>query len=142
MTSQSNSSGRIRERLLGSRRDRLAKGESQFVGGVPVTTPERTAFDLGRLIRGDQAVARLDALGNATGFDASAVVELAGRHGGSPGIPRLRSNLESYDAGAQSPKETWLRLLLARAGFPRPRTQIPVFDDFGHARSSTWVGRR
>ena len=42
--------------------------------------------------------------------------------------------LDLYDAGAQSPRETWLRLLLVRAGFPRPRTQIPVFDDFGHAR--------
>ena len=60
-----------------TRRDRLAKGESQSVGGLPVTTPERTAFDLGRLIRGDQAVARLDALGNATRFDASAVIDLA-----------------------------------------------------------------
>ena len=30
-----------------SRRDRLAKGESQSVGGLPVTTPERTAFDYG-----------------------------------------------------------------------------------------------
>ena len=42
--------------------------------------------------------------------------------------------LDLYDAGAQSPRETWLRLLLVRAGFPRPHTQIPVFDDFGRAR--------
>ena len=35
------------------------------------------------------------------------------------------------DAGAQSPKETWLRLLLIQAGLPRPRTQIPVRDEFG-----------
>jgi very-short-patch-repair endonuclease len=32
------------------------------------------------------------------------------------------------DAGSQSPKETWLRLLLIRAGFPRPQTQIPLFE--------------
>lgn len=38
-------------------------------------------------------------------------------------VPRL---LDLVDAGAQSPKETWLRLLLMEAGFPRPRTQIPV----------------
>jgi hypothetical protein len=35
------------------------------------------------------------------------------------------------DGGAQSPKETWLRLLLIDAGFPRPQTQIPVRDDYG-----------
>jgi hypothetical protein len=117
-----------------TRRDRLAEREVQGVAGLLVTTPERTAFDLGRLIRGDEAVARLDALGNATRFDAGAVVEVARRHGGSPGVRRSLSALDLYDAGAQSPRETWLRLLLIRAGFPRPRTQIPVFDDFGVVR--------
>jgi very-short-patch-repair endonuclease len=109
-----------------SRRDRLAPGESRLVAGLMVTTPERTAFDIGRLTPGDRAVARLDALENSTHFDRDAVVALARRHRGSPGIPRLLSALDSYDAGAESPRETWLRLLLVRAGFPRPRTQIPV----------------
>jgi hypothetical protein len=117
-----------------TRRARLAAGETQSVAGLLVTTPERTAFDMGRLIRGDEAVERLDALGNATRFKASSVAKLARRHGGSPGLPRLLTALNLYDAGAQSPKESWLRLLVVRAGFPRPRTQIPVFDDFGTAR--------
>lgn len=109
-----------------TRRDRLAPGESRMVGGLAVTTPERTAFDLGRLTDGDRAIARLDALGNATRFDRHAVEALARRHRGSPGVPRLLPALDSYDSGAESPRETWLRLLLVRAGFPRPRTQIPV----------------
>ena len=109
-----------------TRRDRLAPGESRLLGGLSVTTPERTAFDIGRLIVGDPAVARLDALGGATRFDRDAVEQLARRHRGSPGIPRLLSALDSYDSGAESPRETWLRLLLIRAGFPRPRTQIPI----------------
>jgi len=117
-----------------TRRDALTAGETMRAAGMTVTTPERTAFDLGRLIRDDAAVARLDALGNATRFDTAAVVALAGRHRGSPGIPHLLTALDLYDSGAQSPKETWLRLLLIRAGFPRPRTQIPIFDDFGRAR--------
>ncbi len=70
-----------------------------------VTTPERTAFDLGRLVRGDRAVAYLDALAGATGFEAVAVAELARRHAGPPGLPRQLSALELHDAGAQSPKE-------------------------------------
>lgn len=35
------------------------------------------------------------------------------------------------DPGAQSPKESWLRVILIRAGLPRPQTQIPVCDEFG-----------
>jgi hypothetical protein len=34
------------------------------------------------------------------------------------------------DAGAGSPRESWLRLLLMDAGFPRPVTQIPVSDGY------------
>ena len=34
------------------------------------------------------------------------------------------------DGGARSPRETWLRLLLIRAGFPAPQTQIPVYDEY------------
>lgn len=32
------------------------------------------------------------------------------------------------DGGAQSPRESWLRLLLIDAGYPPPRTQIRVTD--------------
>lgn len=32
------------------------------------------------------------------------------------------------DGGAQSPKESWLRLVLVDAGLPRPVTQIRVTD--------------
>ena len=37
------------------------------------------------------------------------------------------------DGGAQSPKETWLRLLVIDEGFPRPRTQIHVTDGRNNA---------
>lgn len=117
-----------------TRRDRLDGDEVVRVGGLPVTTVTRTAFDIGRLTRGDLGVIRLDALGNAKRFDRRAVVELADRHAGSPGVPRLRQALTLHDAGAESPRETWLRLLLIRAGYPAPRTQIPVCDDVGRAR--------
>jgi hypothetical protein len=35
------------------------------------------------------------------------------------------------DPGAQSPRESYLRLLLIEAGLPRPLTQIPVFGADG-----------
>jgi very-short-patch-repair endonuclease len=121
-------------RGIKTRRDRLAPGEWQVMAGIPLTTPERTAFDLARRGRLDEAIARLDALGNATRFDRQAVADLTLKHSGSPGIARVHNVLELYDPGAESPRETWLRLLLIRAGFPKPRTQIPVYDDFGRGR--------
>ncbi|WP_284225061.1 hypothetical protein [Mycobacterium antarcticum] len=114
-----------------TRRDRLAVGEVMSLTGMRVTTPVRTAFDLGRLIRGDEGIERLDALGQVARFSAADVEAVADRHRGSPGAPRLRRALEAYDPGAESPRETWLRLLLVRAGYPRPRTQIPVCDETG-----------
>jgi hypothetical protein len=105
---------------------RLRTGEFATLDGLRVTTPERTAFDIGRRERVDEAVARLDALGNATGFKAHDVLAIAERHRGVRGLRQLAVALDLYDPGAQSPKETWLRLLLIDAGFPRPQTQIPV----------------
>jgi hypothetical protein len=104
----------------------LRSDESSVRNGLRVTTPERTAFDIGRRGRLDGAIAQLDALGNATGFKAEDVLAIADRHRGARGLRQLRAALDLYDPGAASPKETWLRLLVIRAGYPRPRTQIPV----------------
>lgn len=116
------------------RRDRLLPGEFQKVDGMWVTTPARTAFDLGRRGAIDGCVARLDALGNATALNPEAVLQLARQRPGSPGIRRLSTVLDLCDRGAESPRETWLRLLLIRAGFPRPTTQIPVFAPNGRPK--------
>lgn len=114
-----------------SRRCLLLNGEKQTIDGRSVTTAERTAFDIGRRGALHSAVARLDALAAATGFKMPDVLELARCHPGSPGLRRLETALELVDAGAQSPRETYLRLLLIEAGFPRPQTQIPVLGKDG-----------
>lgn len=113
---------------------RLDPDEQGLAASIPVTTPERTAFDLGRRGRLDDAIARLDALGNATGFEVDSVLAVADRHPGARGVRQLRAALDLYDCGAQSPKETWLRLLLIRAGYPRPTTQLPVRRPDGRRR--------
>jgi hypothetical protein len=118
----------------------LCPAERCLVGSLPVTTIERTAFDIGRRRRLDDAVARLDALGNATGFKADDVLAVAERHRGARGLRQLVAALDLYDAGAQSPKETWLRLLLIRAGYPRPQTQIPVISPDGRREYSIDMG--
>lgn len=111
-----------------ARDELLLENEFQRLDGLRLTTPERTAFDLGRRGRLDDAVARLDALAQATDFKVSAVDELAARHGHARGLRQLEDALDLMDSGAESPKETWLRLLLIRAGYPRPQTQIPVLS--------------
>jgi Protein of unknown function (DUF559) len=109
-----------------TRRDALADGETQVMNGRNVTTPERTAFDIGRRGAIRSAVVRLDALARATGFKADDVLRIAKCHPHTPGLRRLETALELVDAGSQSPRESYLRLLLIDAGFPRPQTQIPV----------------
>lgn len=115
------------------REERIAADEITCVGGLPVTTPERTALDLGRFLSRDAAVAQLDALAAATGLTQQPVLELAGRYRGGRGVRRAREALALMNAGAQSPRETWLRLLLVDAGLPTPRTQIRVSDGRGEA---------
>ena len=51
-----------------TRRDALLENEIQLIDGLAVTTPERTAFDIGRRGAIRSAVVRLDALARATGF--------------------------------------------------------------------------
>ena len=59
------------------------------------------------------------------------VETLADRYRGRRGIRRARVALSLVDPGAESPRETWLRLLLIDAGYPHPSTQIPVYGDYG-----------
>lgn len=110
---------------------RLLPHEARPVVGIPVTTAERTAFDIGCRMPIGTAIARLDALMRATGTKPSEVSAIADQHPGARGIRQLETALDLVDPGSQSPKETWLRLLLIRAGFPRPKTQIPVMTPGG-----------
>lgn len=115
------------------RTERLADDEITRIGELLVTTPARTALDLARFLPRTEALARLDALAAATGLDPQDVVNLAARYPGARGIRKARSIVPLLDAGAQSPRESWLRLLLIDAGFPRPQTQIAVSDGLSTA---------
>ncbi|BBX46056.1 hypothetical protein GCM10009641_62130 [Mycobacterium cookii] len=117
-----------------TRDELLSSEEIQQRDGLFVTTPERTAFDIGRRGTVGQAVAGLDSLCAATDFKVRHVEELAGNHCRSRGLRQLEVALNLVDGGAQSPKETWLRMLLIASGFPKPRTQIPVPDADGFPR--------
>ncbi|OBA98975.1 hypothetical protein A5662_15840 [Mycobacteriaceae bacterium 1482268.1] len=113
---------------------RLRRGESGEVDGMRITTPARTGFDIARRRPLDAAIANLDALGKATALSAQEILRIVSDHRGARGLRQLETVLDLYDAGAASPKETWLRLLVIRAGYPRPRTQIPVLSPDGRRR--------
>jgi hypothetical protein len=110
------------------RMDRIAEDEIVPVSGLPITTPARTAFDLGRRLPRSAAIARLDSLMRATRFGVDDVEVLLRRYGAARGVRQLRELLALVDGGSESPKESWLRLLLIDGGLPIPQTQISVRD--------------
>ncbi|CAN3127809.1 hypothetical protein ACNUDN_07825 [Mycobacterium sp. smrl_JER01] len=115
---------------IGCRNERIGCDEVTRIGDITVAAVRRTAFDLGRHLPLNSAVVHLDALANATGLTPDGVAPLIAKYRGARGLKRLRAALELMDGGAQSPQETWLRLLLMKH-FPRPATQIPLIDSRG-----------
>lgn len=108
------------------RADRIAEDEITRVSGLPVTSRVRTAFDMGRHLGRTEAVVRLDALMWNQEFSLVAVRTLGDRYPRAPGLRRLLELLPLIDGGAESPRESRIRLWLLDAGFPKPVTQIPV----------------
>jgi hypothetical protein len=111
--------------------DALDEDETCLRDGIGLTTPARTAFDLGRRKGLISAVIRLDALMHSTELKPADVELLADRHRGARGLVQLRQALAMCDGGAESPYETKTRLALVGAGLPKPRTQINVLNDWG-----------
>lgn len=99
--------------------------------GLRITTPERTALDLLCWYPSDAAIPAVDALARATRLKIADVELLTERHRGRRGIKKARADLDLVDPGAESPRETWLRLLIVRAGLPRPQTQVAVRNEYG-----------
>jgi hypothetical protein len=101
-------------------------------GEMRVTTPARTAYDIGRHTVGRiQAIQRLDALANATRVTIEDVEAIATAHAGARGLHRVRRVLPLMDGGAESPQETDARLTLIDAGLPAPTTQHVIRGRYG-----------
>jgi hypothetical protein len=97
------------------RNERIDAIDVVVVDDIPVTSPERTAFDLARHLPRDLAVAHLDALARVTGIDASGVLQLADRYPRARGLARARialplrrrSAVPSRDATAFDSHQRW-----------------------------------
>ncbi|MDP9799263.1 hypothetical protein J2S43_007775 [Catenuloplanes nepalensis] len=99
--------------------------------GLLVTTPVRTAFDLGRGADRTASVIAVDAMLQRRLVTPGEIAALADRRPGWPGLARLREVLRVADGGAASPMETRLRLLIVDGGLPRPVTQYVARDRDG-----------
>ncbi|TSE00464.1 DUF559 domain-containing protein [Skermania sp. ID1734] len=107
----------------------LRADEVMDVYGYDVTTHTRTAYDLARRLDFDEAIALVDGLCHLALCDPKRILDSITPR--ARGIRRLPEIVELADAGAQSPWETRTRLLLMRAGFPRPITQHMFNGDNG-----------
>ncbi len=97
------------------------------VDGVNVTTPLRTAWDLGRLAHRDRAIGAMDALLRHGGFTIGELVDGVERFKGMRGVVQLRSLAPLVDGRAESPGESVLRLRwLDLPSLPPPTPQVPV----------------
>ncbi|MGQ0576128.1 MAG: DUF559 domain-containing protein [Pseudonocardia sp.] len=109
------------------RRDVLGPGECTTVAGVVVTTPLRTAYDLGRWAACvTEAVVALDALVRYRELRLDRLNGLAGSHAPARGVQQLRAAVALARPGADSPMETRLRLALVHGGLPEPSMRHPV----------------
>ncbi|WP_273732919.1 hypothetical protein [Mycolicibacterium septicum] len=111
--------------------DVIDDDEICLIGDIRLTNPLRTAVDLACRLPEDAAVAAIDALARATRLKVADIELAAQRHGGRKGIKQARASIALVDPGAESPKETWLRLLVVRAGYPPPHTQHPIYNEYG-----------
>ncbi|WP_428340849.1 hypothetical protein [Mycobacterium sp.] len=72
----------------------------------------------------------VDETARATRITKQDLLSLVDRYPGSRGNKSARLLIDVMDAGAESPRESWLRIVLIKGGLPRPTTQIRVTD--GH----------
>ena len=117
---------RLRNSLAQSGERRLAVGDLRQIGGVTVTSPLRTACDLGRLLPRDRALGALDALMRHGGFTLDELLEEVPRFKRYRGVVQLRSLAPLTDARAQSPQESLLRLRWYDCGLPPPECQVEI----------------
>lgn len=119
-----------------ARRVDVAAGERDLVArdvveihGVRITTPLRTALDLGCKLKRHHAMATIDGLMRVGSVEPHQLLDELPRFRGRRGVIQLRSLIQAADPAAESPGESWLRLAILDAGLLRPMAQYWVTDD-------------
>jgi Transcriptional regulator, AbiEi antitoxin/AbiEi antitoxin C-terminal domain len=112
----------------------LLPGDVTRVREVRVTTPAATAVHLARHLERPFALSAVDAMLRAEMLTLEAFRAAVARYPHHPGIVLARDIARFADPAAESPGESWLRLRIIDAGFPRPVCQYVVNDGDRHFR--------
>ena len=118
--------GRLRNDLADSGERNLIPSDVMEVSGIAVTTPLRTAWDLGRVRFREAAISGLDAMLRLQMFSAEELVAGVERFRGMRWVTRLRELAPLADGRAASPGESVLRLRWIDCGLPWPEPQVEV----------------
>lgn len=117
---------RLRNGLVDSGERVFAPREVLVLGGLQVSSPLRTACDLGRLLHRDQAFAAMDALTALRLFTLTELQLEVERFKGYRGVVQLRTLAPRVARGSQSGPESILRLRWYDEGLPEPECQVEV----------------
>lgn len=124
---------RLRNDLCSSGERTFSRDDLTVLEGVTVTTPLRTALDLGRLQKRDWALAGIDALLRAGAFTTTALLDNVERFKGHRWVVQLRELAPLGDGRAESPPESVLRLRwLDLPSLLRPEPQVSITLPSGH----------
>ncbi len=132
---------RLRSKLTVSGERRFLPRDTVAVNGLVVTSPLRTACDLGRLLHRDQAFAALDSLATTGSFTVEELLVEVDRFKGYRGVVQLRAFAPLTDARSDSQSESVLRLRWHDAGLPWPECQVEA-ESPGDTPYLIDVGRR
>jgi hypothetical protein len=118
---------RLRNSLSTGGERAFAPGDLLEVAGLQVTSPLRTACDLGRLLHRDPAFVGLDGMLGLRRFSREELVAAVERFRGYRGVRQLRELAPDADARSGSPEESILRRRwLDCSDLPRPELQFKV----------------
>jgi hypothetical protein len=101
----------------------LCRRDVMTLHGVRVTTPLRTALDLGCCLRRREAFAAMVMLARLHGLTKEDLVGELGRYRRRRGVIQLRGLAGLIDPRLESQREAWVFLEIADAGLPLPRPQ-------------------
>ena len=124
--------GRLRNDLCSSGERSFGPGDLVTIEGFTVTTPLRTAWDIGRLAPRDLAIGALDALLALGDFTRAEFLDGVERFRKQRGVVQLRDLAPLADPRSQSTGESVLRLRWRDlSSLPPPEPQVPILDARG-----------
>lgn len=124
--------GRMRNGMTASGERRMGPDDLVELHGLVVTTPLRTALDLGRLQRtADMRLWGMSCMQHVGGFSHDRLCFEIDRFRRQRGVVLQRVLIERVDPGLQSFGEAALDNRWWDAGLPRPETQVAIERDDG-----------